>query len=322
MYNELMKEEIKKVMKNMIEQLETNSLDKIKYDFIHYVELYQQICEFEELLQKTKVLYSSEISREEEQGKAEIFSQQVKPLQEEHPIKATSKGNKKGKVGQKNDDQWRPKIGAYVPKDIILKLGRSNDDYSYDQKAKKESKVQHVIGETELKFCLVEQVDNLLVINKTGESDETIRIDDIPFNILVKDLDVLKFELKKGDRVDIAFPTGHPEEAKVIRVHRVQKSINSKVKSATKIKKKVASISTKTIKEILPTLKAQTVLIVGNEGDKSKYKRSIEERGGKFLWCDAKDHINKLEILVKKSDMVVFLLSVSGHVGMEKIKEY
>ena len=70
------------------------------------------------------------------------------------------------------------------------------------------------------------------------------------------------------------------------------------------------------------SLSDKTILVIGNEPKKVLYQSSIEERGGTFLWADAKDNFTHLESVVRKSDMVFFLLKVSGHTGMKQIKAY
>lgn len=228
-----------------------------------------------------------------------------------------------------------PEIEAFVPEGIIRKLGLVHGDLVYAEKVDHfgpnyySYTVAERIGNdsitNRLQFncCPVEKDGDLWVVKRSQETDNFIMIDNMPYIALLNRYDVLEHNLNVGDLVDIALLSTDPQTVKVLWKHHIEKlpQIDCESDNKIKISKKRQQNS---ISEVVKTktLEGQVILIIGNEPDKSLYKEEIEGRGGEMLWADAKENTQRLRSLVKKSDQVIFLLKVSGHIGMKQLKKF
>jgi hypothetical protein len=229
------------------------------------------------------------------------------------------------------------KISAYIPEGVVRKLSIEHGDYIYAEEAGvmedgHRKKYLYELAEktlipvscdrVQLNFCEVKKDGNIVVVSNFYENgvSQNFRFNDVPYSITLNDSDITEFKLGEGDLIDIAFQKDRPDLAKVIYVHPTSSIglLDRTIKQAS-VKKIAKEI--KTVEPIDQTLTDKTILVVGNEPDKSSYKKQIEDRGGIFLWADAKDHFVTFQSLVRKCDCVVFLLGVSGHTGMKQIKQ-
>ncbi|MGF7535480.1 DUF2325 domain-containing protein [Bacillus mexicanus] len=229
-----------------------------------------------------------------------------------------------------------PEIKAYVPESVIRDLGLENNCYVYAEPIGEEGKYHYELAKKsedpncpnriQLDYCLVEKEAGMLTVSNSYTSG-AIRYNEAPHTIIIKEYDINEFKLEEGDVIDIAYPAGRPDDARVIWLHKnmgeemngEEKNTNSTKISKTKRKN---STSSDEKEEVEQTLADKSILIVGNETQKTKYKQMIEERGGSFLWADGGEKPERIETLVKKSDVVIFLYSVSGHTTMDKTKAY
>lgn len=224
-----------------------------------------------------------------------------------------------------------PEISGFVPEGVVRKLGLENGDLVFANKLDNTTAdFNHFIYElaekgkreddstrTQLNYCPVKKEAGRLVVEKSSETGDYIRYNEGLYTVIIDEKDVTHFELSEGDLIDIAYPTDNIQIAKVLWKHSIEKEqLTAEVNT---VKNKKGSSKKKSV-NVEKTLSNKSILVVGNEPKTSDYKASIEERGGIFLWGDAKDSIHHLETKVKKSDVVLFLLSVSGHVGMKHVK--
>ena len=225
-----------------------------------------------------------------------------------------------------------PEVNGYVPEGVVRYLGLEHGDQVYaTPKETTNQKSNHFIyqlaekgdGKDDPKrmqynFCPVVKEAGRLIVEKSSETGEFIRYDEGLYLVVLSLDEVFDFRVSEGDLIDIAFPINRPEKAKIIWKHETT-AIEETNPGPTKKMEKTASPKPSIINE--QTLMGRTILVIGNEPMKSIYRTSVEERGGEFLWADAKYSLERLEALVRKSDICVFLLSVSGHIGMEHIKQ-
>jgi hypothetical protein len=228
-----------------------------------------------------------------------------------------------------------PEIEGFVPEGIVRKLDLHHGDMVYATPMETEDNSRHFRYEivekgdgkdapdrVQFNYCAVKKEAGRFVVDRSEESGNYIRHDDCVYTVILDDSDVLDLRIKEGSLIDIAFPVGKPNLAKVLYTHKVEET---GIPFSSQNKKNVSNKVEKTEKKDKPstdkTLEGKTVLVIGNQPKKSLYKMVVEQRGGVFLWADAKEKLTRLQPLVRKSDLVVFLLSVSGHVGMEHIKQ-
>ncbi|WP_217586130.1 DUF2325 domain-containing protein [Lentibacillus saliphilus] len=225
-----------------------------------------------------------------------------------------------------------PEIAGFVPEGIIRKLGLSHGDKVYAKAIEgPESSSNHFRYELAEKgdgkdlperiqynYCPVIKEAGRLVVEKSAETGAYIRFNDSIYPILLDENDVFNFKIEEGDLIDIAYKSPHIDQAKVLWVHKVEEL---HIPEVSVTNKKSLKNNDKVDVDLDQTLDNKTVLVIGNEPMKSLYKDAIEKRGGLFLWGDTKDDLTRLKALVRQTDICVFLLSVSGHVGMEHIKQ-
>lgn len=224
-------------------------------------------------------------------------------------------------------------LDTFVPEAVIRRLGVEHGDLLYAKPIESDDPYQRHFhfeiaqkgdriepyDRVQVNHCLVKKEAGYLVVDKSEETGEYIRYDEGLYTVVLNEYDVQKHLIKEGSLVDIAYPLGKPHLAKVIWIHKVEEVPFAETKTVTgKKKEKTEKEDKDTIEK---TLSGRTVLLIGNEPKKNLYKMAVEQRGGTFLWADAKEKLNRLEPLVRKSNLVVFLLSVSGHTGMEHIKQ-
>jgi hypothetical protein len=230
-----------------------------------------------------------------------------------------------------------PEIEGFVPEGVVRRLGLSHHDYIYANRVVyfgNKMRYQYELAQktnapdppdrVQFNYCPVEVQDGMFVVKKSWESDSEIRIDEVPYVVLLNEEDIREFNIKEGDIIDIAFPMQRPEKNKILWKHEIGgteagESIAPKHSPARK-KEDVESFREEQQIDA-ESLKDMNILVIGNEPLKPLYKLSIEQRGGNFFWADAKDDYETFKSLVKKMDLVIFLLKVSGHTGMKQIKQ-
>lgn len=225
-------------------------------------------------------------------------------------------------------------IEGFVPEGIVRRLDLEDGDYVYAKEiepaegqrrrflydlAKKGAGVSPK-DRVQLNYCPVEKEGGVLVIKKSLENGKDLRLDEVPYTLVLNQDEINEFQIYEGDIIDIAYPVGKMQAHKILWVHKIEKEeieeerVNS---NSAKKDKKLRKVPLSTEDR---SLEGKTVLVIGNEPMKPLYKVSVESKGGIFHWADAKDGMDVFEPLVRKSDMVIFLLAVSGHTGMKQIK--
>lgn len=239
-----------------------------------------------------------------------------------------------------------PALNVFVPESHIRTNGLEHNCYVYVEKRgeknykfelAKPSEDPVCPGRVQYNLCKVEREGNSLVVKTSYESGSILSSDGNPMtlHLRIQDINNPHFQIKEKDFVDIAFPEERPEAVRVLwkrpdsffqkeeaEITESQAMLASdKKKKESKEGKSFGIIHKEKVNET--SLHGESILIIGNEPSKMHYKKGIEERGGKFYWEDAKEQNQvTLESKVKKSTMVIFLLDVSSHNGMYKIKEY
>lgn len=267
---------------------------------------------------------SSEIKSSEGEQTEEVFSESQEGERKMYLFKRAVLGG------------YIPELNAIVPEGIVRKLGLENHDYVYatevpNSNPEKKKYIYELAKKAEnpvpcdrvqYNYCPIEIDGSIMVVRRSLEIDDDIRINEVPYSVRIPDEDIIRLNLQEGDIVDIAFPIGKPDKCRVLFVHPVEELESQELHSAKNSKKKNKDRETKDQEQKpLKTLEGKTILVIGNEPDKAYYRDNIESRGGIFLWADAKDSISTLEANVRKADIVIFLLGVSGHIGMKMIKK-
>lgn len=317
---------------NIVRQINLENIDYCKEIIEKELELIQILKEIRELKFKYAFIANEE---KEERVDEKVHDETVGTTSEQSPLTVNENAETKKmyRFERKVRGGYIPEIGGFVPEGIVRRLELNHGDYIYATPVEKNKK--HFIYELAQKaeksdsphrvqhnFCIVKEVAGRLAVDYSIETGK-IRYEGQLHTILLDENEVIEYGVKEGSIIDIAYPTGKPDQAKILWVHKLydediiiepgefDRQNREFVKKSSKKKDK---------KDYKKTLKGKTVLVIGNEPMKAIYQHEIEKRGGTFLWGDAKDSLDILESLVKKSDLVIFLLKVSGHVGMEHIK--
>ncbi|MEK5217751.1 DUF2325 domain-containing protein [Psychrobacillus sp. FSL H8-0487] len=323
--------ELKKEMVQIIKCIDENNVNDSLFILSKQINLVESLFEYKEIKNEHKIL-----------GTSSYLSKQVS---QNKPTQTTSFPSDIEKVKiNKRDNMYRferkvrggfiPEIEAFVPEGIVRKLGLINGDLVFAEKKEDigPNHYQYTVAEkigsddsnerSQFNLCPVEKDGDLWVVTRSQETDDLIKLDNVPYRVLLNHQDIKDLDLQKGDLVDIAFLNNNPHNVKILWKHNIEEIVQQKdLESKNNITKK-KKLTPKVVQPITKSLEGQRILIIGNEPHKNLYKSEIEARGGELLWADAKENSQRLRSLVKKSDQVIYLLKVSGHIGMKQVKKF
>lgn len=317
-------------MAYLLKSIDLKNIDTIKEKIINYFSFLEKMVGLEDL-----VINETDTPITEEQTTAikRNLNKEEKLQIDKNNIETISE-QKMYLVERKIRGAFVPEIEGFIPEGIVRRLDIEHHDYVYAEKIDENKYIYTLAAKGEgkepenrvqINYCIVENEAGMLVTKRTVE-DIDIRYDECPYTIILNPKDVRDMDIKEGDIIDIAFYSNSPETHKIIWKHEINPNIDDNQEN-TNITSKDNKKDKQSIEEAInesdfdtSSLEGINVLVIGNEPKKTLYKLSIEQRGGTFLWADAKDDLIFLESQVKKADKVIFLLKVSGHVGMKQIK--
>ncbi|RNF39601.1 DUF2325 domain-containing protein [Planococcus salinus] len=226
-----------------------------------------------------------------------------------------------------------PELNAFVSEETVRQQELHHGDlavaYTYMKNGKKEFafllEERRFTGEKECRIqfdqCIVEEIASELVCrsNRNGQ----LKIEESFYSPIISIQDKHEFNLQVGDIVDLAVCKKNPSKPKVI--WKYEKAVVKKDKRPNDIntskKRKRKSKKERIAKSLPLTLLGKKILIVSFEHDRSRYEREIQKRGGELLMGDANDTAERLKNLVKKSDLVIPIITNSSHHAVETVVE-
>lgn len=317
----------------LLQETDLDHLEQTKDSLRNYFSFLEQMTELEDFSVPEESQAEKNESLEESDyiNKTEVFESGEIEYEDTNTDVTVSEDTDSYLVERKIRGAYVPEIDGFIPEGVIRRIGIQHNDYVHAEKID-DNKYDYTIaakGEgiepeyrKQFNYCIVEFEAGNLVAKRTFENVD-IRYNEVPFTIILNNEDIIKFKVAEGDIVDIAFPHDRPDKNKIIWKHITNWELNIPANHTSKESKKDLQTEDETNdkNDIDPTLlEGTSVLLIGNEPKKALYKEKIEQRGGIFLWADAKDNLTFLEAQVKKADKVIFLLKVSGHTGMKQIK--
>lgn len=330
-------------MKRWIDQLEIHNINEVKENLESYFQMVEAVGNLPEappVKHKSKKIEQLELELDKEPTQ-EIETDKTRDIEsksEEKTVlhKTSEYEDSQGYVFERKlRGGILPDINAFVPEGIVRKLdiehgdrleARKMEDYADDGKNRYHYTLltkgdrMDAPDRVQLDYCVIKKEAGSLMIDGSSLSGEKVRFNGASFSILLNEMDIRHFELHEGDIVDVAYKKSMPSEHKVLWKHEDIELPEEKSTETSK-KKKVSDHSEDLVELPEQTLKGMSIMVVGNEGSRTSYQEQIEKRGGEFLWIDAKEKVEKFEPIVKKSSFVIFLLGLSGHTGMKKIKQ-
>lgn len=227
-----------------------------------------------------------------------------------------------------------PEIEAFIPEGIIRKLGLEHGDlvratklenelhkYIYELFEKGDGKEPE--GRIQLDYCIVEKEAGSLVVKKYG-GEQVIRLDEVPYTMILPEKDIREFSINEGDLIDLAFFRTNPHLCKILWKHSLDQEISSSPLHSGYYKNKYKEDKQEDKPAaILPeeNLSGKKVLVIGCEPKKAIFKQNIEERGGEFLWADGNEGKERLTAFIRKADVVVLLIRFMRHQGSKDAVE-
>lgn len=321
-------EEAKNDMICLLKEMDLEHLDHTKESLLKYFSFLEKMSELEDfpVPEESQAEESQSLEEPDDINEAEVFE-----LEETNTDVTAAEDKESYLVERKIRGAYVPEIDGFIPEGVIRRLGIEHNDYVHAEKIDDSRYVYTIAAKGEgidpehrrqFNYCFIENEAGRLVAKRTfGNVD--IRYNEVPFTIILNNEDIIKFKVGEGDIVDIAFPHDRPDRNKIIWKHNTDLELNIPANHTSKQNKKDWQTEVENSDENnidLTLLEGTSVLLIGNEPKKALYKQKIEQRGGTFLWADAKDDLSFLEAQVKKADKVIFLLKVSGHTGMKQIK--
>lgn len=226
-------------------------------------------------------------------------------------------------------------IATVVPEGIVRQLGIEHGDYiSVDFKGKHvnngKPKIEFKIIEKrneiveidrqEYKCCILNSRDGMLLAEKTGNS--TIRFNEAPYSIVIRDTDIEEFGLKGGDVVDIACKKTDPSYNRVTYKHHLHTALPQTIERRKSHSYKIKNPQESVTDDTNNSLRGLTIFVVGGMSQKDNYKKVIENNGGVFMWLDGKEKKTRIRSRVKKADIVLWISEEMSHQGMYPTKEF
>lgn len=230
-----------------------------------------------------------------------------------------------------------PEINGFIPEGVVRNLNIEHGDivgakrmddgisegntrYYYTLLEKKHGSAAPDRGE--MQYCIVEKESGALVVKSNSLTGERIVYKCASHCLLLNDQEIQHFNIEEGDIVDVAYKISNPTQHKVTWKHEHSDN-DDEIRGGDKRKRnydpKKETTDTTPVEQ---TLKGMNVMIVGNESARFSYQEQIEKRGGRLLWGHTKEAMDRLEPLVRKADFIIFLLGLSGHIGMKQIKSF
>lgn len=175
----------------------------------------------------------------------------------------------------------------------------------------------------EYKFCKVEKDFGEYLVKESFEGD--IRIDGVPFPIILRNEDILTFSIQDGDIVDIAFYENNPSNTiKILYKYNTESmsedssmESNSSNSNQSKNKKKKGKDNKQLVEREgvinKGLLKNRKVLIVGGMHRKSDYKSTFEGVGSIFDLATGDETKDSLAASISKADIVVIAVGQCSH---------
>lgn len=204
-------------------------------------------------------------------------------------------------------------LEAFVPEAIVRRLGIKHGDYLKADKAQtdygRSQRYMYTLVEkgnepereerVQYNLCqMLQDESGEFYVDHSIESDESIVVNGEPCKITVCDREIKEFNLVVGDLVDVAFYTGSADKSKVIWKHE-SRTVNEQETAEVCMEQE----------EISGQLDGITVCFVGESLKKNLLEMEINEEGGTLLLTDGKKKEMQIRSHVKKSDVVVCLMS-------------
>lgn len=337
--NEELLEKIKGEMKENLDSLSFDNLDTQKKLFKKYWSLCEQLKEIVEFRAEHSIENKSYLLNEEEEqelkedGTATLIEDNelsTEELIEEDNLEEVNIEAPTYLFERKLRGGFIPDISGFVPEGTVRRLGLEHGDtvrarlkeqdefhkfYHYELVEKGDG--IDAPGRSQYNYCVVKSVAGRFAVDKSEETGKYIRNSEELYTVLLDEQDVQEHQIREGAIIDIAFYQSTPQKAKVLWNHKIEELPEMNEKKST-FKKKTEKELEEPIEQ---SLVGRTILLIGDEANRNHYEEAVCSRGGTLLTADAKDKFNRIEPLVKKSDLVIFLLSVSGHIGGEHIKQ-
>lgn len=243
------------------------------------------------------------------------------------------------RVERKLRGAYIPEIDAFIPEKVLRQENIQHGDYVYAEPtgtnssgqkqfiyelAKKAPQKEEPEGRVEYLYCPVEKDVYMYVVKRSGITGENIRLDEVPFTIVINNDDLERFNIQEGDLVDVAFYKNNPDSARIVWKHDIQENegLLESVEPVKRNERSKKDFKEDNVTEVEQVFDGFTICIVGDKPNESSYKTLIEERGGTHLHVEPSWSSSRIETMIKKADVVVGLYDVSSHTGLEKVKEY
>jgi hypothetical protein len=318
----LAKEDMKKIIDELTLPRIPEASGKI-FDYMNFLERLEMLPDIKSTLvlpNDTAEIVTKKIEEDFPELKEEPEMQQVKVA---HRFERKIKGG------------WLSDINAFVPEKVVRELELEHGDLvfaekleshqEYDGPTRYEFEVAEYRSEpqprdrVQINWAIVEYQALLgrFVCEKTI-SGEYIRLGEVIHTALISEKEVIDYQIKDGDIVDLAYNVNNPDNMRVIWRYSIEQrgdftEISKPVVAPKKKSGKAATAATK--KEYPQTLKGKTVLMVGFDPGRPAMQEEVEARGGTLEWSSGREGHDRMFTMVNKADCVINMLGHMGHRG-------
>lgn len=238
------------------------------------------------------------------------------------PVRLAHRFERKIKGGALQD------IGAFVPEKVVRELELEHGDLVFAKKLVTDIPYD---GPTRYEFEVAEyrdepkpkdrvQIDYAIVAYDATlgrfKCDKTIdgkpiRLGEVMHTVLISEKEVIDYQIKDGDIVDLAYNKNSTDNIRVIWRYSIEQRGDFLEPAKPTTKKKADKLK----KEYPQTLVGKTVLMVGFEPGRPSMQEEVERRGGELIWASGREGYDRMHTLINKADCVINMLEHMGHRG-------
>lgn len=310
-------------MISILEEMNLESLEQTEESILRYFDFLKSLQKLTPPTAKNKVVEESE-----EPSPDTILDKEADMSKEDKDILVLDRKLRGGILfSEKDDTKSIFLVEGIIRKESfkhgdVIKATQNNYGLQYDL-IQSQPEVFEQSTRKQIDYCILTKRDSIWICESFYHegTEKLIKLDEAPHSFRITEEDIREFGLTAGSIIDIAYYTTHPNRVKVVYAHSDLEQEHRTPNPSSYYKKTKTSEQEKKIEELLD-FQDKTILVVGLEARKSKFKQEIELRGGKMLWASGNEERTRLESMVKKADLAVIIIQHTSHRGSIKTAEF
>ncbi|WP_121616743.1 DUF2325 domain-containing protein [Virgibacillus halodenitrificans] len=168
----------------------------------------------------------------------------------------------------------------------------------------------------EIPFCKVDIEAGEYVVNESLSG--FIKLDEVPYTLILQERDKHRLRLKKGDIVDVAFYENNPSKVRVIWKHDIKDhptitEEEKKLQYKHQYDKNSAEKAEKNYPVSLELFHNKKILIIGGENRHADYRNAFDELPIELEMIKGTEETKRLQSAIKRADIVTIVIGEARH---------